>query len=82
MKMPAWLVPAAIVAFLVVRIAIGVRMGARVRKETGRSLIQSVPVWIRAFWVLLALATAALLIWSPRKQAPALTDSPPPSQPR
>lgn len=66
MKLPSWLLPIIVIGFVAIRVFVGIRMGAADRKRTGKSWFQSVPIWIKGFWVLIAVAVVVLFFWAPK----------------
>jgi hypothetical protein len=71
MRLPPWAVPAIVLAYVGLRITFAFRSRARAPGEAGKTWFQTVPIWIRFFWILLALAMVALAFWNPRPAYPA-----------
>jgi hypothetical protein len=65
MKLPPWAIPAIVIAYLGLRIAFAFRPRRATPGVPEKTWFQTVPVWIRIFWGLLALAMVGLAFWSP-----------------
>lgn len=76
MKLPSWGIPALVIAYLAVRILLGARFRKTAPPVPGKTWFQTVPVWIRAFWVALALAMVVLVFWKPRGPGSAAARNP------
>lgn len=66
MKLPPWAVPAIVLAYVGLRITFAFRSRARASRPAGGTWFQTVPIWIRFWWILLALALVAVAFWNPR----------------
>ena len=71
MKFPNWALPLIIIAFVAIRLFVASRFRKAERKKAGKGQPRSLPIWIRLFWLLLAIALLVLVVWKPRGAAPA-----------
>jgi len=74
------MLPVIVIAFVAIRVIVGIRMGAGERRRTGRGWFESVPIWTKGLWVLIGIAVVVLFFWEPRKAKP-LAPEPAPAMP-
>lgn len=80
MKFPLWTLPIVVVLFIAIRISVSRTFRSIERRSKGTGRIESIPLWIKGFWALLALAVLILLVSAPRNGGPsALKPSPDPA---
>jgi hypothetical protein len=77
MRLPSWLLPVIVAAFVAIRIFVGIRLNAEDRKRTGKGWFESVPVWTKGLWVLIGIAVVTLLFWAPKSPKPNAPNQPP-----
>lgn len=65
MKFPLWTLPIVVVLFIAIRISVSRTFRSIERREKGKGRIESIPLWIKGFWALLALAVLILVVWPP-----------------
>jgi heme/copper-type cytochrome/quinol oxidase subunit 2 len=66
-KFPNWALPVIVIVFVAVRIFIASRFRRAEREKSGKGWFESVPISIKAFWIVLGIAVVALLFWNPKK---------------
>jgi len=70
MRLPSWLLPVIVIAFVAIRILVSIRVNAEDRKRTGKGWFESVPIWTKGLWVLIGIAVVVLFFWAPKKSQP------------
>jgi hypothetical protein len=70
MRMPSWSLPVVVILFAGIRIFMASRFRAKERMASGKGWFESVPIWIKGLWVLLAMAVVILIIWAPKEAKP------------